>query len=67
MTLKTSALLALLGTAMLTLLLVLGLFRDVTGLMSGVVPMLEMLKSLIYVLAGVSMVLFFYVFYKAQR
>jgi hypothetical protein len=67
MTLKTSALLALIGMIVLSILLAMGLLRDITGFMSGVVPMQEMLRSVIYVFASVSMVVFFYAFHKAQR
>jgi hypothetical protein len=67
MTLKTSALLALIGMIVLSILLAMGLLRDITGFMSGVVPMQAMLRSVIYVFASVSMVVFFYAFHKAQR
>jgi hypothetical protein len=67
MTLKTSALLALVGMLMLTILLAMGLLRDITGFLGGVVPLQAMMRSLIYVFASVSAMVFFYAFHKAQR
>jgi hypothetical protein len=66
MSLKSAALFALVGTGLLTLVLLLSLFRDGWGLLNGVVPAISFLVSLIHTLAGVSLVVFFYVFHKAQ-
>ena len=67
MTLKTSALLALVGMAFMTILLVMSLFVDISGVASGVVPMQTLLKSLIHVFAGLTLTLFLYTFHGAQR
>jgi hypothetical protein len=67
MSLKSAALLALVGTGLLTLMLLAGLARDVWGVVNGVVPAIRLLTSLIHALAGVSLAVFFYVFHKAQR
>ena len=66
MSLKTAALFALVGTGLLTLVLLVGLARDVWGVVNGVVPAIRLLASLVDVLAGVSVVVFVYVFHKAQ-
>jgi hypothetical protein len=66
MSLKTAALFALVGTGLLALVVLVGLFRDASGLLNGVVPAISFLVSLIHTLAGVSLVVFFYVFHKAQ-
>jgi hypothetical protein len=66
MSLKTAALFALVGTGLLTLVLLVGLARDVLGVVNGVVPAIRLLASLVDVLAGVSVVVFVYVFHKAQ-
>jgi hypothetical protein len=66
MSLKDAALFALVGTDLLTLVLLAGLARDVWGVVNGVVPAIRLLTSLIHALAGVSLAVFFYVFHKAQ-
>jgi hypothetical protein len=66
MSLKSAALFALIGTGLLTLVLVVGLFRDGSGLLNGVIPGISFVVSLIHALAGVSLVVFFYVFQKAK-
>jgi hypothetical protein len=67
MTLKTSALLALAGMILVTILLVMSLIVNISGLMSGVVPILTVLKSVIHVFAAVTLTAFLYVFHGAQR
>jgi hypothetical protein len=66
MTLKTAALLALVGMTLATILVLVGLIVNIMGLMSGVVPALALLTSLVHVFASVSLVVFLYVFHKAQ-
>ncbi len=66
MSLKNAALFALVGTGLLTLVLIAALVRDCWGLLNGVVPAVTFLVSLIRALAGVSLAVFFYVFHKAQ-
>ena len=66
MSLKSAALLALIGTSLLAFVLLLGLVRDVWGVVNGVVPAITLLTSLIHALAGVTVAVFFYVFHKEQ-
>jgi hypothetical protein len=67
MTLKSAALFALVGMALLTVLLALGFIRDVTTFLAGAIAAVALLKSLIHLLASLSVAVFLYVFYKAQR
>jgi hypothetical protein len=67
MSLKSAALLALVGTSLLTFVLLAGLIGNGWGLLDGVVPLVRFVTSLIRALAGASVVVFFYVFHKAQR
>jgi hypothetical protein len=67
MALKNAALLALVGTGLLTVLLVAHLIIDIWGVLNGVVPAIRVLTSLIHVLASLSVAVFFYVFQKEQR
>jgi hypothetical protein len=66
MTLKNAALMALVGTVLLTILLVAGLIISMTGLLRGVVPPIQTLSALIRAFAAVTLAVFFYVFHKAQ-
>ena len=65
-TLKNAALLALVGMILLTALLLVHFVIDIWGIVSGVVPAIRVVASLIRVLAGVSLAVFFWVFHKAQ-
>ena len=66
MTLKSAALVALIGMALLTFLLAVGFIRDVTTFLAGAMAAMALLKSLFKLLAGLSVVVFLYVFHKAQ-
>ena len=66
MTLKSAALFALIGMALLTVLLVLGFIRDLSGFLAGAIAAMALLISLIHLLASLSVSIFLYVFYKAQ-
>lgn len=66
MTLKGASLLALIGTALLTLLLLVSLFRIASGVVNGIVPAVSLLASLIRAFAGVCVAVFFWVFYKQR-
>ena len=66
MTLKNAALLALIGVALLTLLLASDFINVFIGVMRDIVPMMAMLRALIYLLAGLSLTVFLYAFYKKQ-
>jgi hypothetical protein len=66
MTLKNAALLALIGMILLTALLLVHFVIDIWGIVTGVVPAIRVLASLIRVLAGVSLAVFFWVFQRTQ-
>jgi uncharacterized membrane protein YuzA (DUF378 family) len=66
MNLKNAASLALVGTVMLTVLLIAGFIFDVLNVLRGLIPAARLLTSFIYAFAGLSAVLFLYAFHKAQ-
>jgi hypothetical protein len=66
MTLKNTALLALVGMVLVTILLIAHLIGDVSGVLRGLIPAVSVLTSLIYAFAGLSVVVFLYAFHKAQ-
>jgi hypothetical protein len=66
MTLKSAAFFALIGMTLLTVLLAVGFIRDVSALSAGAIAAITLLKSLIYLLASLSVAVFLLVFYKAQ-
>jgi hypothetical protein len=66
MTLKSAAFLALIGMTLLTVLLAAGFIRDVSALSVGAIAAIVLLKSLIHLLASVSVAVFLFVFYRAQ-
>ena len=66
MTLKNAAFLALVGMAMLTVLITVNLLTDLSGVARGLVPYMAMLKSLVAWLASLSLLIFFAVFYRKQ-
>ena len=66
MSLKSAAFFALIGIALLTVLLAVGFVRDLSAFLAGAIAALALLKSGIYLLASVSMAVFLYVLYKAQ-
>jgi hypothetical protein len=66
MTLKNVAFLALIGTLLLAILLAVDFIKTVSGVLNDVVPAVALLRSLIYLVAGLSVTVFFYVFHGAQ-
>jgi len=66
MSLKTAAFLAFIGMLLLTVLVVADFIKTVTGIMHDVVPAVALLRSLIYLLASLTVTVFFWVFYKKQ-
>jgi hypothetical protein len=66
MNLKNGALLALIGTLLLTILLVAGLISDVLNVMRGLIPATRILSSLIHAFAALAVTVFFFVFHKSQ-
>jgi hypothetical protein len=66
MTLKSAAFFALIGMTLLTVLVAAGFIRDVAALSAGAIAAMALLKSLIHLLASLSVAVFLFVFYKAQ-
>jgi hypothetical protein len=66
MSLKNAAFLALIGQVLLTVLLAAHLITMVLGVAHDVVPVMDLLRSLVYVLVSLSLAVFFYVFHKNQ-
>jgi hypothetical protein len=67
MNLKTAALLALVGMSLLTAVLLAHFITDAEGWIRDVVPAMRVLTSFIYVLASLSVTVFFLVFQRGQR
>ena len=66
MTVKSAAFFALMGMALLTVLLAAGFIRDISGFIGGAVAAMAVLISLIHLLASLSVTVFLFVFHKAQ-
>lgn len=66
MTLKSAALLALIGTILVTALLVWDLLFNILNVVRGLVPAVVLFRSLIYAFGAFSMAVFFFVFHKGQ-
>ena len=66
MTLKNASLLALIGTILMTALLVWTFVFDVLNALRGVVPVVTMFSSFIYAFGCFSVTVFFYVFHRSQ-
>jgi hypothetical protein len=66
MTLKNAALLALIGTILMTALLVWNFVFNLLNLLRGLVPAVMVFESFIYAFGAFSVMVFFYVFHRAQ-
>jgi hypothetical protein len=66
MSLKNAALLAMMGTVLLTILLILNLINNLLAFMRGLIPAMVLLSSLLYAFAALSVAVFFYIFHRAQ-
>jgi hypothetical protein len=66
MTLKTAALLALIGTVLVTALLVWNLIFSVVNVLRGLLPAVVLFPALIYAFAALTVAVFFSVFQKTQ-
>ena len=66
MSLKNAALLALIGTLLLTILLIVGLISDVVNVSQGLIPATKLLSSLIYLFAALTVTIFFFLFHKTH-
>jgi hypothetical protein len=67
MTLKNAALLALIGTILMTALLVWNFVFTLVNILRGLVPAVTLFQSFIYAFGCFSVMVFFYVFHRAQR
>jgi hypothetical protein len=66
MTLKNAALLALIGTILMTALLVWTFVFTFLNVLRGLVPALTLFSSFIYAFGSLSVTVFFYLFHRAQ-
>ncbi|MFZ2085432.1 MAG: hypothetical protein WBV98_25575 [Candidatus Sulfotelmatobacter sp.] len=66
MTLKNAALLALIGTILMTALLVWTFVLTFLNVLRDLVPAVTLFQSFIYAFGSFSVALFFYVFHRAQ-
>ncbi|HEY3837701.1 MAG TPA: hypothetical protein VGL72_14065 [Bryobacteraceae bacterium] len=66
MTLKNAALLALFGTLLLTLLVAFDFVKTVSAVVDGLVPAMMLLRAVVYLIASLSVTVFFLVFYRTQ-
>lgn len=66
MTIKNAALLALIGSILVTALLAIGLIRSVLNAVSGLIPVATLVSSLVFAFGAFSVAMFFFVFHKAQ-
>ena len=67
MTLKNAALLALVGTILMTALLVWNFVFNLLNLLRGLVPAVTLFSSFIYAFGCFSVMVFFFVFHRAQQ
>jgi hypothetical protein len=66
MTLKNSALVALVGVGLATIVLVMWFIGDVFSVVGGLIPPMRLLTSLIFAFAGLSTTVFLFVFHRTQ-
>ena len=67
MTLKNAAVLALIGMALLSALLIAAFVKNLVAVASDAIPIFVLLSSLVHAFAAVSVAMFFYFFQRAQR
>jgi hypothetical protein len=67
MTLKNAALLALIGTVLMTALLVWNFVFTFLNVLRDVVPAVTLFSSFIYAVGSFSVMVFFYVFHRTQK
>jgi hypothetical protein len=66
MTLKNAALLAFIGTVLMTVLLVWNFVSNFLNLLRGLIPAVTLFSSLIYAFGCFSVMVFFFVFHRTQ-
>jgi hypothetical protein len=67
MNLKSAAFLALVGMILLTVLLIADFINLLLGVMRDIVPVVMLLRSLIYTLASLAVTVFLWVFHRGQH
>jgi hypothetical protein len=67
MTLKSAALLALVGTILMTFLLVWNFVFTLLNVLRDLVPAVALFSSLVYAFGSLTVAVFFFVFHRAQR
>jgi len=66
MTLKTAALLALIGMALLTAVLAVVFIRDLSALSAGAIAPVTLSNALVHLFASLTMTIFLFVFHRVQ-
>jgi hypothetical protein len=66
MTLKNAALLALIGTILITALLTWDLVFNVVDVLQGLIPAVVLFRSILYTFGAFSVTVFFFAFHRAQ-
>jgi len=66
MTLKNASFMAFIGMTLLTVVCALGVIGDMSALLAGAIAPMIVVKSLIHLLASLSVAVFLYVFHKTQ-
>ena len=66
MTLKNAAFLALIGSLLITVLLAIDFVDSVLAVVRGLIPAMLVLRTLIYLVASLTVTVFFYAFNRAQ-
>ena len=66
MTLKNAAFFAFIGMTLLSVVCALGFIGDISALLAGAFAPMMVVKSLIHLLANLSVAVFLYVFHKTQ-
>jgi hypothetical protein len=66
MSLKNAALLALIGTVLLTVLVLAHFITTILGVIRDLIPAMALLTSMVHLFASLSVLVFFYVFYRKQ-
>jgi len=66
MSLKNAAFLALIGMIVLTLLVAVHFIDTVTGIMHNLIPTMALVPATVYLFASLCVLVFFFVFYRAQ-
>ena len=66
MSLKSAAFFAFIGMTLLTVVCAVGFIGDMSALLAGAIAPMILLKSLIHLLASLSVAVFLYVFYRER-